>query len=97
MSDYYSYDLWNGKKVVGQYNSYAEIKLTGNSITIPVYDNSKYVDRYEAITVPILYKLTKTDYKTSTVLICLDVSRKSKRQIKLLKKCIEISPMGATQ
>ena len=74
----YRYELWNGKEVVGCYVSINNL-LLGDHLIIP--------DGFEGkqIKIPIIYRMTYQDHQDTHLRVCLDVSKKSKRQIEIIK------------
>lgn len=85
MPTYYAYELWNGKKVIGYYNS--QYQLQGLSVVIPTISELKrlYGRTYETITVPLGVRCISNDGIDSVYRLYLDVRRKSKRQIKIIR------------
>ena len=79
------YDIWNGKKVIGSYES--NDILQGKSLTI-MYNsrvNLKSKTLYlGTIEIPIITRLVHDDGVEYLVRRCLDVRKKSKRQIKII-------------
>ncbi len=81
----FKYELWNGKKVVGyRYSIYG---FYGKYLIVPELSMLKqpYNRRIKEIKIPIITRLVFNDGVTFTYRMCLDVSRKSKRQIELIK------------
>lgn len=85
MNRIYAYELWNGKEVVGHYVSMSP--LYGRTLAVPELPPLKqsYFRKIKRIEVPIITRVVSDDGVTMTVRIVLDVSKKSKRQIELLK------------
>lgn len=82
----YSYKLWNGKKVIGIKTLF--FKLQGLHIvfpSIPLFKQS-YFKKVEEIKVPIVYKEVSDNGVQIVLERMLDVSKKSKRQIRILLK-----------
>lgn len=80
----YSYDIWNGKKVIGSY--WSDCRLHGRELVVPAVSEFKreFGKRYETIMVPLISRLVYDDGVEYRVRISLDVRRKSKRQLKLI-------------
>ena len=74
----YKYELWSGKRMVGYYitNHF----LVGKVINFYDYDN----DTYFVVPIDTIYKQNE-DLVSWTSKTILNVSRKSKRQIKLIR------------
>lgn len=87
MAMYYKYELWNGKEVVGIYFSTFKLRLIGKFIILSGRDELKrsYSKKYESIKVPIATRLVYDDGVEYRYRLVLDVRKKSKRQIELLK------------
>lgn len=85
MPTIYMYELWNGKKSLGHYVT--QSRLIGKELHVPMYGCLKqpYNKKWEIIKVPIIYRLMKDNGVDCTMRRCLDVRRKSKRQIEILK------------
>lgn len=86
MTRTYCYELWNGKEVIGRVTLMYPIK--GKSVTFPTVSVLKALFRrkYETITLPIAYCSISDDGVDYVVRRRLDVRRKSKRQIELVKE-----------
>lgn len=82
----YSYELWDGKKVVGHYNSISQMR--GKVLLVPEVSMFKqpYGTKERIIEVPVLVREVANDGVDVTFRICLDVRRKSKRQIEIITK-----------
>lgn len=80
----YSYELWNGKKSIGKYNTVSPL----NGKSLHVYEMSTlkqfYSSKPKIIDVPIIYRCILDDGVDYTFRRCLDVRRKSKRQIEII-------------
>lgn len=80
----YSYELWNGKSVLGYYSTL--FIIMGKSITI--YEESAlkqiYGQKMKIIEVPLTIRCVKNDGIECTYRTVLDVRKKSKRQINIL-------------
>jgi len=80
-----SYELWNGKESVGYCRISGE--LLGKYVLI--YSVSAYKQLYsrraETIQVPISYRVVEKTGADTLLRTVLDVRKKSKRQIELLK------------
>lgn len=81
----YFYDLWNGKETVGQLRTTTPIR--GRSITVSEVSIFKlpYGTNPKTITCPIDVITTSDDGVTIIMKRVINVRRKSKRQIALLK------------
>lgn len=81
----YKYELWNGSKVLGYYTRLSP--LTGQMLVAPEMSTLKqsYSEKYRVIRVPIWSRIVFHDGIDITYRIYLDVRRKSKRQIDILK------------
>lgn len=82
----YQYELWNGKKVVGTYTT--PYRLMGLHTLVSEHSTLKqfYRQKLKVIKVPIITRIILDDGVDITVRRCLDVRRKSKRQLELLIK-----------
>lgn len=83
----YRYDLWNGKEIVGTHYRSSPI-LYGRNIVldeVPIF-KQLYGKRQKTIVVPVYYQEVSDDGVTITIRRVLDVRKKSKRQIEILKK-----------
>lgn len=78
MSKVKKYEFFDGKKVLGYYST--STPISGKFLIIPAINN----ENFEFIKVPILYRKIYDDGVDITFRICLNVIKKSKRQIKLL-------------
>lgn len=78
------YELWNGKEVVGYYNSNFEI--CGRRLIVPEQSmlKQKYGSALKTIEVPIITRIISNDGVDVHFRIVLDVRCKSARQIKIL-------------
>lgn len=76
MSKMYTYELWNGKEVVGTID--IRNPIMGVNFTIMSY-------RYKDITMPVRTRVVSDDGVDVVLRRVLDVSRKGKRQIEFLK------------
>jgi hypothetical protein len=79
------YDLWNGKEVVGQYN--ATFPLAGDYIIVQETSAFKqfYSQKPKVIRVPLVFLVKQDDGVEIVFRKVLDVRRKSKRQIDILR------------
>lgn len=88
MNTGYEYELWNGKEVVGKvYADYPMSLASGDFLEIPEVPIFK--QKYGCKVKTVRFKLrcrTIESYRDITYRLCIDVRRKSKRQIDLLKK-----------
>jgi len=75
----YKYELWDGKKVVGYYQT--ENELSGTHIRI----FPRLGDRWLEFTVPLTSRIVSSDYQDHLVRIVLNVKGKEKQQIAFLK------------
>jgi hypothetical protein len=86
MSEFYVYDLWNGKEVVGTYSSMSE--LAGNTLIVPYLSEFKqgYNKKIKNIKLPLIVRVVSVNIHRGEVTyrLALDVRRKSKRQIAFL-------------
>lgn len=84
MSTNYTYELWNGTKVVGHYTS--PYKLSGKFLTISELSTLKqpYNKKLSTNTFNLTFRLLPSDGISFTYRTVIDVRRKSVRQIKLL-------------
>jgi hypothetical protein len=86
----YTYELWNGSKVLG------EITLISPVIGkyCLFYEKSilkqKYGQCAKFIKVPICGRIIEKTYKDYTYRICLDIRKKSKRQINIILENISL-------
>lgn len=76
----YIYDLWDGKKVIGQFNAGCE--LHGLYLAVPMVSTFKlpYGRKFKTIELPITYLIKQVSYNLFETHIVLDVRRKSKSQ-----------------
>ena len=83
----YNYELWDGKKVVGTIN----VPYTFFGREALFFDSSilkqKYRKKYKIIKVPLTQRIVSRTATDVTYRTCLDVKRKSKRQIEVIKRC----------
>ncbi len=81
----YTYELWNGKKVVGTVTLFT--MALGKYMVF--YDQSilkqMYGSKTKEIKVPIAYRFISDDGIDNVMRKVLDVRRKSKRQIAIIK------------
>ena len=86
MPPYFEYELWNGKKVVGTVGS--SHPFYGNYVLFPELAMFKqpYNQKPKQIKVPIIRRLISDDGINIHFRVCLDVRRKSKRQIKIISE-----------
>lgn len=84
MISIFTYELWDGKKVVGSYVSM--FGLQGRELVVPESSILKqsYFGRIKQIRVPIIYRQLSDNGVDLVMRKCLDVRRKSKRQLKIL-------------
>lgn len=82
----FSYDLWNGKEVIGCYRSLMPIR--GDLLEVRTVSAFKevYNKKYEIIKVPVLWRTVYEDEVEIRKRRVLDVRRKSKRQIGIILK-----------
>lgn len=75
----YTYGIWDGKTIIGQFNTF--FPLYGRNVLIPYVSLLKqlYGKKYQSITVPIHY-LTEDDGVKVVMTRVLDVRKKSRRQ-----------------
>lgn len=80
------YELWNGKKVLGYYNTTSI--LMGSELIIHTISELKriYGKYYEEIKIPLTCRIIRKDATEYSVRTVLDVRKKSKRQRELIKK-----------
>lgn len=77
----YEYELWNGKEVVGKvYADWPMYLMAGDFVEIPEVPMLKQ----KTVRFKLMYR-TIESYRDITSRLCIDVRRKSKRQIDLLK------------
>lgn len=83
----YTYELWDGKKVVGTVTLHRPL-LMGHAVDFPVYSTFKqrYNGPYKTIRVPIVYRTVEDNGIDIVLRKVLDVKRKSKEQIALIMK-----------
>lgn len=83
----FKYELWDGKKVVGYYTCLYPLNIVGRYMVFHMISTfkQKYNKQYETITVPITTRLISDNGIDYTIRRALDVRKKSKRQINLLK------------
>lgn len=84
MPDYYLYELWNGKEVVGHYGSIWPLMGTH----IRIFEMSELKQPYgvkpKSIECPISYRIVSDNKIDRVMRTVIDVRRKSKRQIEIL-------------
>ena len=81
----YTYELWNGKKVVGHKTTmYPLLAEKFRQLEVSIFEQ-KYGQTPREIIVSISRRLLTDNGVDITYRRILDVSRKSKRQIKILK------------
>lgn len=85
MCSYYLYELWNGKEVVGYYGSVSPLL----GLTITVYElpilKQPYGVKAKTIICPVIFRrVDEKPYIEWTTRRCIDVRKKSKRQIAIL-------------
>lgn len=80
------YELWDGKEVLGHYAS--PYKLAGNYLEIPEITlfEQTYNKKVKTIKIPLVVRVVKERGLDITLRIFLDVRKKSKRQIEILKQ-----------
>lgn len=85
MGDFYKYELWNGKEVVGYYNT--SHGVYGKVLIIPCISEfkRKYSTSIKEIQVPVISRVVYTTPTECLTRIVLDVRKKSKRQIEIIK------------
>lgn len=81
----YKYELWNGHRVMGEYCTTSP--LLGKNLVLPTISELKrpYNRKIIDITIPIITRCVKNDGVDYTIRRCLDVRKKSKRQIEIIK------------
>ena len=86
MPEWFTYELWNGKKTIGEVT--LRSKLLGKFLVIPTISELKreYGRSYETINVPIIYRTVSDNGVEIVVRRCLDVRKNSKRQKALIAK-----------
>jgi hypothetical protein len=86
MNTGYSYELWNGKAVVGHFNTFTP--LYGKFLVIPSIPLLKqpYGKKIVEVCVPVTTRFVSDDGVDIVVRRVLDVRKKSKKQIEILKK-----------
>lgn len=84
MPTVYTYELWNGKEVVGHYCS--STRLIGLHVVIPYVTalKSAYGRRIKTVIVPVMHRVLPSSGVDYCVRPVLDVRRKSARQIKII-------------
>lgn len=82
----YSYDLWDGEKVIGKH--WVLFKIWGKALIVPELSPLKqpYNRKPKEIRIPLIYREVYNDGVEIHYRITLDVSRKSDRQIAILLK-----------
>lgn len=82
----YTYELWDGKEVIGHFFSLHQIY--GLYLVVPTVSTLKqsYYKKSEEIKVPILHRVIYDNGVDITIRKVLDVRKKSKRQIEILKQ-----------
>ncbi len=80
----YSYDVWNGKEVIGHY--FSMFRLSGTHIVIPAVSPFKesYFRKPEMIKIPLIPRMIYDDGVEIRYRITMDVRKKSKRQINII-------------
>jgi len=84
----YEYELWNGKEVVGKvYADWPMALAAGDFLEIPEVSmfKQKYGCKVKTVRFNLRYRTIEC-YRDITSRLCIDVRRKSKRQIDLLKR-----------
>lgn len=86
MSHFYSYELWDGKRSLGVYSTMFPLK--GMFLVIPEVSTFKqpYNRKLKEIKLPIIYRIVEDNGVDCLTRRVLDVRRKSKRQIEIIKK-----------
>lgn len=86
MMTVYSYELWNGKEVVGRIN--LRFHLSGNNIIIPetFLFKKPYDQKFKTINLPVITRFIETTHEDMVYRTVFDVRHKSKRQIDILKR-----------
>jgi hypothetical protein len=81
----YSYELWDGEKVLGHYQSL--FPIYSNHLVVPELTTLKqpYSKKVRQIKVPVTSRIISDTKVDIHIRIVLDVRRKSKRQIQILK------------
>jgi len=84
MATSYSYELWDGKKVVGHFN--ASFPLCGAHVVVPEVSTLKqrYGTRVKYIKVPMATRVVSDNGVDRLIRLVLDVRKKSNRQIRVL-------------
>jgi hypothetical protein len=75
------YEMWSGKRLVGTFTS--DIQILGRGIEVPYRGEG---GRIKTIFVPLAHRFVGISKEGRTFRPFLDVRRKSKRQIKILKE-----------
>ena len=80
-------ELWDGKKVIATIPMKTHLLFGKNAVLCFAPSELKrvYGKRYETITVPICLRVILDDGMDYTIRRCLDIRKKSARQIALLK------------
>lgn len=86
MPTWYTYELWNGKAVLGTIT--LKYPLRGRYFIVPTISELKreYNKTYEEIEVPTTFRVVSDNGVDRLIRMCLDVRRKSKRQIEIIRQ-----------
>jgi hypothetical protein len=81
-----TYELWKGEQVVGHY--YSTSPVMGTTLIIPEISSLKqpYDQKIKEIHIPISWRHVSDDGVTMTFKRVLDVTKKSKRQIRIIQQ-----------
>lgn len=82
----YHYELWNGKRVLGYYRTLFPLRGTSLTICETSILESSSNKKLRTFSVPFGLRVISDDGMDRTVRTVLDVRRKSKRQISILRK-----------
>jgi len=83
----FNYELWDGKKCIGHF--YSNYPLYGKYLVLPEASVLKhqYGRPWKEIKIPIITRHLKDDGIDYTIRRVLDIRKKSKRQIEIIKNC----------
>lgn len=86
----YNYELWNGKEVIGTCASFG--LLRGDHVVVHEVSPLKrrYNERPKTFECPLIWRMIKDTGIEYTMRMCIDVRRKSKRQVDILRKGISM-------
>lgn len=82
----HNYELWNGKEVVGHFHSIWVLKGLSISVAEKSTFKQKYNEHTAVIKVPMIRMVIADNGMDVTLRTCLDVRKKSRRQIEILRK-----------